>query len=38
MLTLVVRACSLRCMKVPPNWKFFEKSYSQLSPTIVLRS
>ena len=34
-ITFEVRACSERCISVPPNWKFFEKSYSQLSPNIV---
>ena len=35
--TFVVSDCSDRCWNVPLSWKFFEKSYSQLSPTIVLR-
>ena len=37
MATFEMRACSERCISVPPNWKFFEKSYSQFTPTIVLR-
>ena len=36
-VTFDVRACSDRCCSVPPTWKFFEKSYSQFKPTIVLR-
>ena len=36
-VTFDVSACSLRCCSVPPNWKFFEKSYSQLKPIIRLR-
>ncbi len=38
MLTFVVRACSDRCCIVPLSWKSFEKSYCQLSPSIVFRS
>ena len=37
MTTFDVSACSLRCCSVPPIWKSFEKSYSQLKPIIVLR-
>ena len=37
MVTLVVRACSVRCCRVPLIWKFFEKSYSQFTPNMVLR-
>ena len=36
-VTFEVSACSERCWKVPPIWRFFEKSYSQFRPTIVLR-
>ena len=36
-VTFEVRACSWRCISVPPIWKFFENSYSQFTPTIVLR-
>ena len=36
-VTFEVRACSCRCISVPPSWKFFENSYSQFTPTIVLR-
>ena len=35
--TFVVSGFSPRCMKVPPIWKFFEKSYCQSRPNIVLR-
>ena len=35
--TFDVRACSDRCISVPPIWKFFVKSYSQFTPIIVLR-
>ena len=35
--TFDVSVCSVRCCSVPPIWKFFEKSYSQLKPSIVLR-
>ena len=35
--TFVVSACSDRCINVPPIIKFFEKSYSQFNPNIVLR-
>ena len=35
--TFEVSACSERCITVPPNWRLFESSYSQFSPTIVLR-
>ena len=37
METFDVRACSDRCCSVPPICRFFEKSYSQLKPNIVLR-
>ena len=37
METFVVSACSARCWMVPESWKFFEKSYSQFMPNIVLR-
>ena len=37
MVTFDVRACSDRCCSVPPIWKSFEKSYSQLKPNIRLR-
>ena len=37
MFTLVVSACSDRCCTVPDSWKFFEKSYSQFMPNMVLR-
>ena len=37
MFTFVVRACSERCCMVPDIWKFFEKSYSQFIPNMVLR-
>ena len=37
MVTLLVRACSPRCCNVPESWKFFEKSYSQFMPNMVLR-
>ena len=36
-VTFEVSACSDRCWNVPPIWKFFEKSYSQFNPSIVLR-
>ena len=37
MPTFDVSACSERCISVPPRMKFFEKSYSQFTPYIVLR-
>ncbi len=37
MTTFDVSACSDRCCSVPPIWKFFEKSYSQLTPNIRFR-
>ena len=36
-VTFEVSACSERCINVPPSWKFFEKSYSQFTPSMVLR-
>ena len=36
-VTFDVSACSLKCCSVPPIWKSFEKSYSQLKPNIRLR-
>ena len=38
MFTFEVNACSERCISVPLSWKFLLKSYSQLTPNIVLRS
>ena len=38
MATLVVSACSERCWKVPLIKKSLVKSYSQFTPTIVLRA
>ena len=35
--TFEMSACSWRWSSVPPNWKFFENSYSQFTPIIVLR-
>ena len=35
--TFVVSACSERCRNVPLIWKFLLKSYSQLTPNMVLR-
>ena len=37
MATFVVSDCSERCCTVPLSWKFFEKSYSQFMPSMVLR-
>ena len=36
-VTFEVKACSCRCIMVPPICRFFDNSYVQLSPSIVLR-